>query len=376
MVFGLAACGGGGERAAVVDTLPGGIERVLSAAPAESGWALVETGRLGGDADPEALSDPRSIALDGEGRLYLADGNPITIRVFTRDGKLVRSIGREGAGPGEYRVAFLAVHGATLVVHDPAQNRTSTFDTSGTFRKSWVSACCAWWPVHTDRAGQVYVPLMAMGPRRDVAMRYLRFTQDGALVDTLEVPAAKPPAEWVIKDPSGKMMMSTVVPNSPQERWTILPEGGLLHGWSGGYALATSRTGRDTLRLFGRDWSAEPVPAGWTDSVTEARIREIAEYQGEGPTRAAFRAADVPGSRPAYDWLFADSAGRRWVLVNGAAGSTFEVFDSAGRFLARVALPFPLPPPPKVAFGDDELAVAGETGEGIPYVARLRLTRP
>ncbi|MGH7560124.1 MAG: hypothetical protein ACRENB_03795, partial [Gemmatimonadales bacterium] len=85
---------------AVVDTLPGGIERVTSEAPtgwrdSTSGWRLEEAGRIQGEDGTESeLIEPRSMAFDGEGRLYVADAKPPIIKVYDRTGRLVRTIGR------------------------------------------------------------------------------------------------------------------------------------------------------------------------------------------------------------------------------------------------------------------------------------------
>ena len=145
----LASCGGARATTlsrAVTDTLPGGIVRVMSSGPTawtdSTGARLVGEGRFQGqDGTPAELGEPGSIAVDDAGRIYVADRKPAGIKVFTPDGKLVRVIGREGEGPGEFRVGFIAVRGAHLVLHDPQLARTSVWDTSGTFQKSWHSSC-------------------------------------------------------------------------------------------------------------------------------------------------------------------------------------------------------------------------------------------
>jgi hypothetical protein len=60
---------------------------------------------LGGETDNEdeffgVISD---IEIDEEGNVYLLDAQLSEIKIYTADGEFIRSIGREGEGPGEFR---------------------------------------------------------------------------------------------------------------------------------------------------------------------------------------------------------------------------------------------------------------------------------
>ncbi len=48
------------------------------------------------------LGEPRGIAVDRQGRLYVADTKNSRIEVFEPDGRFVRQFGSKGAGPGEF----------------------------------------------------------------------------------------------------------------------------------------------------------------------------------------------------------------------------------------------------------------------------------
>ena len=50
----------------------------------------------------DILQQPRGIALDAQGLIYVADAGHHRVAVLDQDGKLVRSIGKEGTGPGEF----------------------------------------------------------------------------------------------------------------------------------------------------------------------------------------------------------------------------------------------------------------------------------
>ena len=60
---------------------------------------------LGGesDEDEEIFGLVESVLQDADGNVYLLDQQLIEIRVFDANGEYLRTIGREGEGPGEFR---------------------------------------------------------------------------------------------------------------------------------------------------------------------------------------------------------------------------------------------------------------------------------
>jgi hypothetical protein len=71
-----------------------------------SNLAPQELWRAGGDDDEEIIFGVLSdVALDAQGNLYALDMQLSTISVFDGDGNFLRTIGREGEGPGEFRRA-------------------------------------------------------------------------------------------------------------------------------------------------------------------------------------------------------------------------------------------------------------------------------
>lgn len=77
------------------------------AAPAEGKATLApqEMWRAGGDDEEVIFGVLSDVALDAQGNLYALDMQLSTISVFDADGNFLRTIGREGEGPGEFRRA-------------------------------------------------------------------------------------------------------------------------------------------------------------------------------------------------------------------------------------------------------------------------------
>jgi 6-bladed beta-propeller len=100
--------GQAGAWAGKVSQGANGVKTVASPAKgfAESATIkLPELWRLGGDSESEeeffgVISD---IDIDDAGQVYLLDSQLNEAKIYTKDGEFVRSIGREGEGPGEFR---------------------------------------------------------------------------------------------------------------------------------------------------------------------------------------------------------------------------------------------------------------------------------
>ncbi|MFB6098948.1 MAG: 6-bladed beta-propeller [Salinibacter sp.] len=78
------------------------------------------------------------VAVADDGRMYVLDWNARHIKVLAPNGSLLRTIGREGRGPGEFQAPRFAVVSRTdsLYVLDSRNGRISVFTTSGTFVRS------------------------------------------------------------------------------------------------------------------------------------------------------------------------------------------------------------------------------------------------
>jgi hypothetical protein len=91
------------------ETTQEGVVRVTNpAAPCDGKSTLTpqEAWRAGGDEEGDVIFGVLSdVALDAQGNLYALDSQLSTISVFDRDGNFLRTIGREGEGPGEFRRA-------------------------------------------------------------------------------------------------------------------------------------------------------------------------------------------------------------------------------------------------------------------------------
>ena len=378
LVLPLSGCAGDGGYALAVptfDTMPGGAVAVHNTGPSgwadTNGWRIVETGRLVAvDSGESGMVNPRIAALDASGRLYVVDEG--VIKVFERSGAFVRAIGREGAGPGEFRSPLPGVHGRHLVVQDPNLIRLSIFDTSGAFVTSLTSACCHYRNLPVTANGTVAVP----GPnsRPEFSGMFLRYTAAGEFIDTAYVPKGGEERYWELQQDGGSMRMA--IPFTPTQRAAFAPNGDLVHAWTGDYRIAIGRSATDTSRVISLTSTPVERPAAERAAHLEAIIGPNEKHWGSR-VRETFRVDDIPAAATPLENLMVDPAGAIWaqVYAGDSLRTSYDVFDSTGAYLGRVLAPWP-PRGAGIAWGSpDELVRLGENEDGYPEITRYRVER-
>ncbi|MXW17661.1 MAG: 6-bladed beta-propeller, partial [Gemmatimonadetes bacterium] len=106
-------------------------------------WRIVEEFRVGslwgGNLDEE-LGDSRntSVTLGPNGRIFVAEYTNDRVMVFSGDGEFVRSIGRAGEGPGEFRhpTAMAWDGNDRLWIAEGIRRPYQVFDSTGAYQKS------------------------------------------------------------------------------------------------------------------------------------------------------------------------------------------------------------------------------------------------
>ena len=86
------------------------------------------------------LYKPDKFIVDGNENIYICDQQDCAIKVFNSDGRLIRSFGRKGQGPGEFQyfASLALLPNGNLLVQDAKQARTSIFSLDGRFLSSHI----------------------------------------------------------------------------------------------------------------------------------------------------------------------------------------------------------------------------------------------
>lgn len=363
---------------AKIDTLPGGVIRVTNPGPTAwadtNGWRLVlERDIVPEEGTPGEIGSPRNVVAGSDGRIFLIQEKPATIKVYAPDGRWLRDIGREGDGPGEFRSGMFGIVRDTLFVQDASNSRFTTFTTGGDFVKAAPSQCC-WstsnFPVFAD--GTVGI----MGPLDKEGGAFFITRLDGTVVDTIKLPVTPPDpsSSWTItrKQGNNTSMMSMGIPLQPANESAWLPERRKVAGRTSVYDLAIINLRGDTLRRFTAPTAPITITSAQRDSIFEAEIERIHKDWRES-VREIARKGQIPTIWPRWSGIAVDGTSRIWVGRPGTKGATtlLDVFTPDGVLLGSV------PAPDKEILGAywaaERVYLRDETEEGLPRIRVFRI---
>jgi hypothetical protein len=307
-------------------------------------------GELEGEA-PFVFGRIGWIDVDADGRLAVLDAQAREVRVFSPEGDHVRTIGRTGDGPGEFRspmqVRFAS--DGRIIVREAA--RFSVFSPEGEYVAGWPlrSGFSTNAPFFLDANDRVLSPTF-----RDSLVWY---QLDGTAGDTVPVPTSGFDAPRLeVTAGGGRAWYS--IRFMPSEQWSLTQDGRVLFAVSDRYAL--ERWEPDG-RVFRIERQVEPVPVapGEADQAREGTTRLIRRVNDPA---WRWQGADIPSTKPAFGMLIAGADGTVWVIrstvateeqnpdwdpdrpeagfpTRWVAPQVADVFDAEGQYLGPVNLP-------------------------------------
>lgn len=109
-----------------------------------------------------------TLLIDAEGNIYALDSKESNIKVFSARGQFLRTIGRQGSGPGELVTpVYMDLFNSTeLAVQDAGSRRLTFFSLNGEYRRSVSTARISMGDMKTDSAGNIYSIVTAINNDR------------------------------------------------------------------------------------------------------------------------------------------------------------------------------------------------------------------
>lgn len=274
-------------------------------------WRAVEVPRPPAIEDAAVLARPAALAGDGE-RIYVADAVDCAVKVFSRDGRFLRAVGRKGAGPGELAMpsGVAVAAGGAIAVADKLN-----------FRIQWFGA-------------------------------------DGAPRGGFKVPAA--PDRVLTLGADGLLVTFNATGRGPEERLCRAYDRGGRELWTG---LEPVRSGDPVLDAFRNMIVVCPGEDGDVFVVRRSGERTIRRFSAAGreldpivaDERLAFRRLELPGPRgvirlDGFCWAADRDGGFFYLAAPGVLdggrdlgpGRMVSVLDGRGRLRAVIELACPV----------------------------------
>jgi hypothetical protein len=328
----------------------------------------------GEESGPQSFSRVSGLVADASGRVYIADAGELAIRIFDRDGRFVRSVGRPGRGPGEFvDPTGLALVGDELFVYDPEERRLSVFDTAGAIRRQHIIPVSSFglsWEGGIDSVGRL-VDLQVV-PVNDSVNRetYRRLDLATGATDSGTIPDCGIPMIPRLD----LYVMVVDVPFAPGRVVWLDPDLGTWCANSGAAIAWRIPFGDSIPRDSVVSWvQPAPVTQAARDSAIEVANRNLARVGL--PNR--IDGAGIPPTKPVVRVLTRDDRGRIWLLLHDERGDVFHVFSTERRWIARVRPSVRIiARTGSIAIVRDQLWAVGLDSLDVPVVLRFEVPLP
>jgi len=365
-----------------------------------------------------------SVAARKDGSVFVIDGSPFiggtmpSVRQYDTRGQYVRTIGRTGSGPGEYRIAagVALLPDDRLLVLDIGNRRVNVYSDAGTPVDSWnLSGVPGQIPIGDPQAlivgnnGVVYIKTVQVTSPQTAARpaerttSYVRMLDRGVIVDRVvapELPSVSLPNVTITR-PTGQTA-TYQVPYSPRTVWKLSPLGYFVTARTDRYAV--------DLRVGGRAETVTRSAAGqatlreWQPGDTVVSIRRTVpvvpvSLQERRDRLNSLRArvprggrhspiADIPATKPPIRWMEIGADGRIWVQrsteseryepdeteargqVAWREREVWDVFDPSGSYRGAVDVPQGV----QLIYRQSEYVWGFFTDEsGVPFLRKYRI---
>jgi len=286
----------------------------------EEVFVLEEELSIGDVEGPEEymFSRIRSLAVEDEERIYVLDSKEAHVKVFDRQGKYIRTIGRKGQGPGELQSPLsVYITGQNELVVEDMTRQLAFFSLEGEFKRNQLTAKTGAMAIDLDSEGNIVATVIVReqeNPRYelqkfDPELNYLHS------LGSYPLPSATPGSY----NPFRPAMQSVLNCNDQ-----------VVIGYPEKYEIKIYDKSGTMIRKIMKEY--DPV------EITEEEIKERTE--GMPPDMKL----SIPKYHTAYRWIITDDEGRMFVRTYERAvdGDDYyhDIFDEEGKYIAKIPLGF------------------------------------
>jgi len=291
-------------------------------------FALEPLWSAGGESSPADFADISGIAVDAKGEVLVLDSKDCRVHVFDAKGKLLRSFGRKGQGPGELSGPG-TIHltpANEILVEEALTRRLSYFSRDGKPLRQ----------VSTAQGMGMGMAGLVMDAQGRIAARNLSFEGGKMGFDMRIYDKDLRPGPLVSQVTLGTIGQGKIDLLASIPGMIMAPDGkgNLYVGSMAGYRINVFGFDGRPRRAIEREFDAVPVR-----KEDEEKLFKIL---GGVPATGGFNLKEmikIPTAFPAYQGFIAEPSGRLLVRTyeKGRAEREYfyDLFDAAGRYVGR-----------------------------------------
>lgn len=304
-------------------------------------WPLDTLLSLGGrfaTEEVEQFGRVRSVVADEDRNLVVLDELRDEVLVFSPVGEYLRTIGRQGPGPGEYQDPnYLGLLGDTLVVSDGTGLRADLFELDGRWIGEWRNIRNPWGIIQTG-LNQIWLGTYEWDGSSEPVRVYQGRGLDGS-VDT--IPSLPDPSRALMEPRNVVICRSSAwldgfsVPFGPGITRTPTPSGEILESDPVGYRMVFTSPQGDTTRIV--EYQTPDIQV--SDSDWEEQEEEWRRFRAERQGGTCDGHLTRPARKRLVGDVLFDDIGRIWVRriqPKSSSKERLDVFSPEGELLGSV----------------------------------------
>ena len=310
-------------------------------------FEVVEEFRIEGskDADKFYFVSPGHIAIGNNGNIFVGDFQLPTVSMFDENGSFIKTIGKEGRGPGEYLGfgCLEVLEDGRLAIWAQRNSRVNYYSANGEPLSSQIIPAELYTKKVFEKGlnSKIYFKRNVFDPEKRERKNkiWVEYSEAGEPLDTLYIPrkASADKLYYVLWTNSGDAH-----PFIETNITALHPSGFLVTGYNSEYSIKRLYSDSSEIR--------------YQRIITKAKVNPEEASQWKKFNSGYGVQNDIPDFKPYFKDIQIDADGRIWVwryvdavqrndvytrLDNGWwEQPTFDVFLEKGEFYGTVKLPF------------------------------------
>jgi hypothetical protein len=299
-----------------------------------------------------ALAQVRNLVVDDDENIYINDQKEVHIKAFDNNGKYLRTIGQKGQGPGDLsfpnRIAVYKPKNELMVQNDPVG--FSFFSLDGKFLRNIAqNEAKGAFVSRSDSKGNFVLEIRETKDPNNLRLVLKKFTSEMKLISEITSSPLPSPYDLV----------------APQSYWDIDGNDNIVHGYPKSYEIQIISPQNKVIMRIMRDYR----PVEYSKEEKEAQIKQLRDLQ---LPEDIIEKMNFAPNHSAYRKFIVDEQGRifveNWEKTKDGQYSFYDIFDSEGKYLAKI----PLRSKPAL-FKKGKLYSVEEDEEGYHVVKRYGL---
>lgn len=293
---------------------------------------------IGGEDDDNYLFyDPRNIAVDEQGNIFILERGNCRVQKFDNKGKYLQTIGKKGQGPGEFERPYSLLLDQNNNIYVSDRRKIHFFNHTGEFVKTvplsdqvnnfWVSP-----------EGNIF-GLITTRVERERTKLVVKMNSEGKILENI----AQFAEVTQVMRKSGNVVQTFSITHSynPSLYFVFSNNSQIFYGDSSEYSFSRINLDGEVELIVQKEEPFHSISQKEKDKIYEGFSELIKQW----PAGVVEDAVQFPVHRPFFDRILIDDKGKIYIkkvkpVLDETENVEFDIFNSEGYYLYSTILPF------------------------------------